>query len=110
MRPKKSRIVAAGRLILILATIFPAVCCFAYISQRYQHDWFPFLAVAGALGCNLGSLVAYEVGARGGRPLVERYGRYVLVSRHDLALAAGQRPDGGDDVEVRGCPVVQRGG
>jgi membrane protein DedA with SNARE-associated domain len=45
------------------------------------------VAVAGALGCNLGSLVAYYVGAWGGRPLVERYGRYALVSRHDLEMA-----------------------
>lgn len=29
-------------------------------------------ATAGAVGCNLGSTVAYAVGARGGRPLVER--------------------------------------
>lgn len=45
------------------------------------------VAVAGALGCNAGSLVAYYVGAWGGRPLVERYGRYVLVTRHDLQMA-----------------------
>ena len=45
------------------------------------------VAVAGAIGCNLGSLVAYYVGAWGGRPLVERYGRYALVSRHDLQMA-----------------------
>jgi membrane protein DedA with SNARE-associated domain len=42
---------------------------------------------AGALGCVLGSLVAYGVGSRGGRPLIEKYGRYVLVSPHDLDLA-----------------------
>jgi len=41
-------------------------------------------ATAGAIGCNLGSVVAYWVGARGGRPLVERYGRWVLMSHHDL--------------------------
>lgn len=45
------------------------------------------VAVAGALGCNLGSIVAYYVGLVGGRPLAERYGHYVLVSRHDLELA-----------------------
>ena len=45
------------------------------------------VAVAGAVGCNLGSLVAYYLGAWGGRPLVERYGRYVLVSRHELVVA-----------------------
>lgn len=41
-------------------------------------------ATAGALGCNAGSVIAYWIGAKGGRPLVERYGRWVLMSRHDL--------------------------
>jgi membrane protein DedA with SNARE-associated domain len=45
------------------------------------------VAVAGAVGCVLGSLVAYYVGLIGGRPLVQRYGRYLLVSHHDLELA-----------------------
>src|SRR5438094_2453264 len=45
------------------------------------------VALAGALGCNAGSLVAYYVGAWGGRPLVERYGRYVLISHRDLDIA-----------------------
>jgi membrane protein DedA with SNARE-associated domain len=43
-----------------------------------------WVATAGALGCNLGSLIAYWIGAIGGRPLVERYGRWVLMSRRDL--------------------------
>ncbi|WP_329742206.1 DedA family protein [Dyella sp. A6] len=45
------------------------------------------VAVAGAVGCVLGSWVAYAVGAWGGRPLIERYGKYVLISSHDLDLA-----------------------
>ncbi len=45
------------------------------------------VALAGALGCNVGSVVAYYVGARGGRPLVERYGSYLLFTRHDLEIA-----------------------
>jgi membrane protein DedA with SNARE-associated domain len=44
-------------------------------------------ALAGALGCNLGSELAYWVGAKGGRPAIERYGKYVLMSKHDLAVA-----------------------
>jgi membrane protein DedA with SNARE-associated domain len=47
------------------------------------------VATAGALGCNLGSVVAYWVGAWGGRPLVERFGRYVLLSKHDLDRTTG---------------------
>jgi membrane protein DedA with SNARE-associated domain len=45
------------------------------------------VALAGALGCNVGSIVAYYIGALGGRPLAERYGHYVLVTRHDLEIA-----------------------
>jgi membrane protein DedA with SNARE-associated domain len=45
------------------------------------------VGVAGAVGCVLGSLVAYWVGMYGGRPLIEKYGRYLLISRHDLDLA-----------------------
>lgn len=41
-------------------------------------------ATAGAIGCNVGSIVAYWIGAKGGRPLVERYGSWVLMSHHDL--------------------------
>lgn len=42
------------------------------------------VATAGAIGCNLGSAVAYWIGAYGGRPLVERFGSYVLLNRRDL--------------------------
>jgi membrane protein DedA with SNARE-associated domain len=43
-----------------------------------------WVATVGALGCNLGSALAYWIGAKGGRPLVERYGKWVLMSHHDL--------------------------
>lgn len=46
-----------------------------------------WVAFAGALGCVLGSVPAYYLGLFGGRPLVERYGRYVLISHHDLDMA-----------------------
>ena len=50
---------------------------------------FSLLAVAtwGAIGCNLGSVVAYEIGYFGGRPLVERYGRYIFLSQRELTIA-----------------------
>jgi membrane protein DedA with SNARE-associated domain len=45
------------------------------------------VSAAGAAGCVLGSLVAYWVGMYGGRPVIEKYGRYVLISLHDLDIA-----------------------
>ena len=45
------------------------------------------VAIAGAVGCVLGSLVAYWVGMYGGRPFIEKYGKYILLSRHDLDIA-----------------------
>ena len=51
----------------------------------YQgHFTLFWAATAGAAGCNLGSAVAYWIGAKGGRPLVERYGKLVLMSHRDL--------------------------
>jgi membrane protein DedA with SNARE-associated domain len=44
-------------------------------------------ATAGAIGCNLGSIVGYEIGKRGGRPVAERWGRYVLVGPGELDAA-----------------------
>ena len=46
-----------------------------------------WVATVGALGCNLGSLVAYELGYYGGRPLVEKYGRWILMGRRELDWA-----------------------
>jgi membrane protein DedA with SNARE-associated domain len=46
-----------------------------------------WVATAGAIGCNLGSLIAYEIGHYGGRPLVERYGRWILLGRRELDWA-----------------------
>jgi membrane protein DedA with SNARE-associated domain len=48
---------------------------------------FWLVGLMGALGCNLGSAVAYYVGAHGGRLLIEKYGRYVLISHEDLEWA-----------------------
>lgn len=45
------------------------------------------VAVIGAFGNLVGSLLAYWIGYRGGRPLVEKYGKYILISKHDLNLA-----------------------
>lgn len=46
-----------------------------------------WLATLASLASNLGSIPAYWVGARGGRPMVERYGRYLLLSPRDLQWA-----------------------
>lgn len=51
---------------------------------RFSLFW---AATAGAIGCNVGSVIAYEIGYYGGRPLVEKYGRYLWINRHDLDLA-----------------------
>ena len=41
----------------------------------------------GAIGCVIGSIIAYWVGMRGGRPFLNRYGRYILISGEDLDRA-----------------------
>ncbi len=57
-----------------------------YLVYKGQFNLW-LVGVAGAVGCVVGSWVAYYAGMYGGRPFIERYGRYVLMSRHDLDLA-----------------------
>ena len=45
---------------------------------RFNLVW---TAVVGTLGCNAGSTIVYYVGAKGGRPFLERYGRYFFLTR-----------------------------
>jgi membrane protein DedA with SNARE-associated domain len=45
------------------------------------------ITLAGTLGCLAGSLIAYCIGLWGGRPLLERYGKYVLIRKRELDLA-----------------------
>jgi membrane protein DedA with SNARE-associated domain len=50
--------------------------------------WYVLLAgFCGAIGNVIGSLVAYAVGAWGGLPFLNRYGKYILISQHDLEKA-----------------------
>jgi membrane protein DedA with SNARE-associated domain len=68
---------------------FSGALTVAAIALQYGREPFSlfWVATAGALGCNLGSAVAYVVGYYGGRPLVEKYGSYLLLSRRDLDWA-----------------------
>lgn len=53
------------------------------------HHLFNFhlLAIVGAFGNLFGSMAGYAIGFYGGRPFVEKYGRYLLIRRHDIDVA-----------------------
>ena len=51
---------------------------------RFNWWWTGFF---GALGCLVGSVLSYGLGYYGGRPLIEKYGKYILISQSDLDLA-----------------------
>lgn len=44
-------------------------------------------SLSGAFGCAVGSAVAYYAGMVGGRPFLEKYGRYVLIRKRDMDRA-----------------------
>lgn len=50
-------------------------------------EWVLLAGFFGAVGNTAGSWIAYYAGRYGGRPFTEKYGKYILVSRHDLDLA-----------------------
>jgi len=57
-----------------------------YLVSNGRFDLF-WVATAGAVGCNIGSTLAYYVGVYGGRRAIERWGRYLLIDPKDLDLA-----------------------
>ena len=44
-------------------------------------------SITGALGCAIGSIISYFAGYYGGRPLILKYGKYILISKHELDRA-----------------------
>jgi membrane protein DedA with SNARE-associated domain len=48
---------------------------------------FWIVVIVGTIGNTLGSLIAYAIGAWGGRPFLERYGRYLLIRPHEIEIA-----------------------
>lgn len=67
----------------------PSEVIMPFAGYKLGHGWMDLvvLATVASLASNLGSIPAYYLGAVGGRPMVERYGRFILLNRHDLDLA-----------------------
>jgi membrane protein DedA with SNARE-associated domain len=67
------------------------------------------ITLAGTLGCLAGSLIAYGIGLWGGRPLLERYGKYVLIRKSELDRADGWFQKYGDSAVFvsRLLPIVR---
>lgn len=55
------------------------------VAQGQFNLW--LVGFSGAVGCVIGSVLSYWLGMKGGRPLIEKYGKYILISHHDLDLA-----------------------
>ena len=55
------------------------------VAEGKMNFW--AVSFIGALANLAGSLIAYWIGLKGGRGLIEKYGKYVLISKHDLDLA-----------------------
>jgi membrane protein DedA with SNARE-associated domain len=56
-------------------------------AKGHGPEYLLLAGAAGGLGSTIGSLFAYYVGAWGGRPLIQRYGKYILISASDLHAA-----------------------
>ena len=61
----------------------------AFLGLGVASPWAQIVTAGlfGAIGCNLGSIPAYELGAWGGRKAVERYGKYILLNLDHLDQA-----------------------
>jgi membrane protein DedA with SNARE-associated domain len=57
-----------------------------YLVYQGQFNFW-LVGIVGALGNLAGSLLAYWIGLKGGRPLIEKYGKWILISHHDINVA-----------------------
>ena len=58
------------------------------IEPLTKGPWgFWIVVVAATIGNTIGSLIAYVIGAWGGRPFLERWGKYLLIRHHEIELA-----------------------
>jgi membrane protein DedA with SNARE-associated domain len=58
------------------------------IEPLTRGPWgFWIVVVVATLGNTIGSLIAYAIGAYGGRPFLERYGKYLLIREHEIEIA-----------------------
>lgn len=64
-----------------------AILPFAGYLVSQGHMSIHTAAFAGAIGCVIGSIPSYYIGYFGGRPFVEKYGKWFLVSKKDLEMA-----------------------
>jgi membrane protein DedA with SNARE-associated domain len=54
----------------------------------YQGTFNLFLiSIIGAIGCTAGSVLSYYVGYKGGRPFIEKYGKYLFIESSRMELA-----------------------
>ncbi len=53
-----------------------------------KSPWsFWIVVIVATIGNTIGSLIAYAIGAWGGRPFLERHGKYLLIRQHEIELA-----------------------
>jgi membrane protein DedA with SNARE-associated domain len=76
--------------------IMPLAGWFLIKSQSLPITFNLVAGLFGALGCTIGSVVAYWVGAKGGRPFLNKYGKYILITPHDLDRAESWFKKNGD--------------
>ena len=56
---------------------------FLIVEGKFSFPWVIFFSTSGSV---IGSLISYYMGAWGGRPFIEKFGKYILIDKHHLAL------------------------
>jgi membrane protein DedA with SNARE-associated domain len=89
--------------------IMPLAGWMLIVDKGLGAEYLVLAGFCGAIGNVIGSLIAYWVGAWGGRPFLNRYGKYILISHHDIERADRWFDKYGDQITFfsRLLPVVR---
>ena len=89
--------------------IMPFAGWMLIVDKGLGAEYLVLAGFCGAVGNVIGSLIAYWVGAKGGRPFLKRYGKYLLISEHEIDVAEHWFNKYGDSITFfsRLLPVVR---
>ncbi|MGG0177236.1 DedA family protein [Gottfriedia acidiceleris] len=73
----------------LMIEVIPSEIVLAYAGYLVAGGHINFVGalIAGVIGGTIAQLFLYWLGYFGGRPIIEKYGKYILINKHHLDLA-----------------------
>lgn len=101
----------AGIAIGLMIEIIPSEIVLAYGGYMVSEGTIGFIGaiIAGVIGGTIAQIFIYWIGRYGGRPFLDKYGKYLLIKKHHIDMSENwfQKYGAGVVFSARFIPVVR---